>query len=94
MTTKALSNMVVVVNVRLAISMSDSGAALVRGPQFFVRHRPNTIKSIRTTTISPNPVIGFSLNSLLFGQRGRLPSSATMKRKAKTTISMANALSI
>ena len=51
--------------------------------------RPSTIKSIRTTTISPNPFIGFSLNSLLFGQQGRLPSKPTINKKAKTTINMA-----
>lgn len=51
--------------------------------------RPSTIKSIRTTTIRPNPVIGFSLNSLLLGQQGRLPNKPTINRKAKTTINMA-----
>src|SRR5580658_1938052 len=63
-----------------------------RGPRVLTGHLPSTIKSISTTTINPNPVIGFSLNSLLFGQRGRLPSSATIKRKAKTTVSIPIAL--
>lgn len=109
-TTKEANNMVVVANVRLAISMSDSrGNFLAQHkfeapykailsfnactPRVPARHLPSTIKSISTTTISPKPVIGFSLNSLLFGQRGRLPSSATIKRKAKTTVSIVIALS-
>lgn len=108
-TTKDVNNMAVVANVRLAINMLESrgnflarhkfqGAlrshpSLKRTPRALAGHLPRTIKSISTTTMSPKPVIGFSLNSLLFGQRGRLPSSATIKRKAKTTVSMVIALS-